>query len=314
MTNYKIGDQIATREVYGKVLAKIAEHDLRIVALDGDVKNSTYSMDFQKIFPNRFIECFIAEQNMVGVAIGLSRLGKKPFVSTFAAFLTRAFDQIRMAALSNANIAFVGSHAGVSIGEDGPSQMGLEDIAMFGAIPNSVVLHPCDVVSTAKLLPQLANHNGISYLRTLRPKTPVLYDEKEEFLIGGSKVLRQSTNDLLTIACCGITVHEALSAYEQLQKEGTSIRVIDCYSIKPIDRETIEQCCNETMKKIIITVEDHYPHGGLGDFVLSAVSGVGMVVKMAIDKIPRSGTKDELLDYEEISAKHIALKVRQLIK
>lgn len=311
---YKLGDEIATREVYGQVLAQLGDQNELIYALDGDVKNSTFSQEFKKVHPNRFIECFIAEQNMVGVALGLSKRGKIPFVSTFAAFLTRAFDQIRMAAQSKANLKFVGSHAGVSIGEDGASQMGLEDIAMFGAIPNSIIFHPCDGVSTAKILPHLVWHNGISYLRTLRPKTPVIYNSSEEFTIGGSKILRQTQNDTLTIVTAGIAVHEVLKAYELLKKEGVLVRIVDAYSIKPLDFKTLQQCINETMKQWVITVEDHYEHGGLGDFVLSTLSETGAkVLKMAVSKIPRSGTKDELLDYSRISAKHIVEKVKSLL-
>lgn len=312
--DHAIGEMIATREVYGTVLAELGRENQQIFALDGDVKNSTFSQDFLKAYPERFIECFIAEQNMVGVALGLSRQGKIPFVSTFAAFLTRAADQIRMTALSKGNVKFVGSHAGVSIGEDGASQMGLEDFALFGAIPDSIIFHPSDAVSSAKILPLMVSHTGISYLRTLRPKTPVLYDQKEEFTIGGSKVLRSSDKDVLTIVAAGITVHEALKAYEILKKKGISIRVVDCYSVKPIDKSTIEQCSNETTKKIIITVEDHYEHGGLGDFVLSAVSLLRVrVEKMAVSTFPRSGTKDELLEFAGISTQHIVEKVKQFI-
>lgn len=312
--NYEKGEEIATREVYGHVLAELGSAEQNMYALDGDVKNSTFSQDFLKAHPDRFIECFIAEQNMASVAVGLSRLGKKPFVSTFASFMTRAFDQIRMAAIGKANITFVGSHAGVSIGEDGPSQMGLEDIAMFGALPDAVVLHPSDAVSTARLLHQLVKHNGISYLRTLRPKTPVLYGNDEEFVIGGSKILRQSDEDRLTIVAAGITVFEALKAYDELKKEGINIRVVDCYSIKPIDQKTLLQCIDTSQQKIIITVEDHFEHGGLGDFVLAAVSHTGATVeKMAVTHISRSGTKDELLDDAGISAKYIVEKVKQLI-
>ncbi len=313
--NYKLGEEVATRDVYGKVLGEIANANTNIYSLDGDTKNSTFSIDFKKMHADRFIECFIAEQNMVGVGVGLSTMGKIPFVSTFAAFLTRAFDQIRMAAISKVNVKFVGSHAGVSIGEDGASQMGLEDIAMFGVFPNSVVLHPSDAVSTAKLIPHMVTHVGISYLRTLRPKIPVLYDAKEKFEIGGSKILRSSKSDVLSVVAAGITVHEAIKAYEILKKEGIIIRVLDCYSIKPIDKKTIKQCSNETINPIIITVEDHFSHGGLGDFVLEAVSGVGiMVEKMAVTHISRSGLKDELLDDAGISAKHIVTKVKSLLK
>ena len=206
LERFELGDEIPTREVYGSILGQLANTNPDIYALDGDVKNSTYAMDFQKVHPERFVECFIAEQNMVGVALGLSRLGKIPFVSTFAAFLTRAFDQVRMARLSNANMVFVGSHAGVSIGEDGASQMGLEDFALFGSILDSVILHPSDAVSTARLLSLLPSLCGISYLRTLRGKTPVIYESDEEFLIGGSKVLRKSKEDVVTVAATGVTI------------------------------------------------------------------------------------------------------------
>ncbi|MFH1832590.1 MAG: transketolase [Candidatus Levyibacteriota bacterium] len=311
--SYKIGDKIATREVYGHVLSELGNNNPFIYALDGDTKNSTYSEIFKKNHPERFIECFIAEQNMVGVAVGLSRMKKIPFVSTFAAFLTRAFDQIRMAGISQANIKFCGSHAGVSIGEDGPSQMGLEDIAMFGTIPGSLIFQPSDAVSTAKILPLLVSHIGISYFRTLRPKTSVIYNSTEKFLIGGSKIIKSSKKDTLTVVCCGITVFEALKAYEELKKKGIFIRVVDCYSIKPIDKKTIKQCANETKKPIIITVEDHYEHGGLGDFVLEAMAeSSAKVLKMAVPKISRSGSTEELLAYAQISAKHIVSKVIKL--
>lgn len=308
------GDIIATREVYGQILAQLGITNTLIYALDGDVKNSTYSQDFLKAHPDRFIECFIAEQNMVGVALGLTKLGKYPFVSTFAAFFTRAFDQIRMARISDADIKFVGSHAGVSIGEDGSSQMGLEDFALFGVLPNSVVLHPCDAISCAKLLSAIASHRGICYLRTLRAKTPVLYDATEKITIGGSKMLRSSKEDLLTIAACGITVYEALKAYEMLQKDGISVRVVDCYSIKPIDSKTLIRCVTETKENFIITVEDHFEHGGLGDFVASAISESGAhVKKMAVKKISHSGTPEQLLDDAGISASHIVAKVKSIL-
>lgn len=305
---------IATREAYGKALVEIGKKSEFVFALDAEVENSTYSEEFKKVFPQRFIECFIAEQNMVGVALGLSSRGKIPFVSTFAAFLTRAFDQIRMAAISKANIKFVGSHAGVSIGEDGPSQMGLEDISMFGSIPNSVILHPCDAVSCFKLVNQMFCFDGIFYLRTIRPKTPVIYAQNKDFKIGGSNVLKESEEDLLTIVACGITVHEALEAWEILRKEGINIRVIDCYCLKPLDTKTIIDSVNKTKKKTIITVEDHYEHGGLGDMVLSSVAKEGVkVVKMAVTRIPRSGSKEDLLEYCGINAKHIIEKVKSLI-
>lgn len=312
--DYKLGDLIATREVYGDILGKLGDSDDRIYSLDGDTKNSTFSLDFKKAHPDRFIECFIAEQNMVGVALGLSVVGKIPFVSTFAAFLTRAFDQIRMSAVSKGNVKFVGSHVGVSIGEDGASQMGLEDIAMFGVLPDSVVLHPSDAVSTAKLLPQMVSHKGISYLRTLRPKTAILYESTEAFPIGGSKILRQAQDDILTVVAAGITVHESLKAYEILKNEGIFIRIVDAYSIKPIDKKTLVKSLKETKKNILLTVEDHFSHGGLGDFVLEAVAETGAtVIKMAVTKISHSGLKDELLDDAGISAKHIVEKVKSLL-
>ncbi|HLD01742.1 MAG TPA: transketolase [Patescibacteria group bacterium] len=315
MTNYKKGEEIATREVYGQVLAELGDSDPLIYALDAEVKNSTFSQDFLKAHPERFIECFIAEQNMVSMAAGLSRLGKKPFVSTFAAFLTRGFDQIRMAAIGKANIRFCGSHSGVSIGEDGPSQMGLEDIAMFGTIPDAVIFHPSDAVSTAKLVASLVNQQGISYLRTLRPATPVLYENNEQFEVGGSKILRSAQNDTLTIVAAGITVHEALKAYEELQNKGISVRIVDCYSIKPIDKKTLVTCLKETKQKTIITVEDHFIHGGLGDFVLDAVSDTGATVKkLAVDHISRSGKKDELLADAGINADSIVKTVTKLLQ
>lgn len=307
---YSLDEEIATREVYGAVLAEIGKNDTAIYALDAEVKNSTFSQDFKKVFPDRFVECFIAEQNMVGVAVGMARAGKKPFVSTFAAFLTRAFDQIRMAGIGHANIAFVGSHSGVSIGEDGSSQMGLEDMAMFGTIPNSVVIHPADAVTTVAMLPILAEHNGISYLRTLRPKTKVLYKHDEEFHIGGSKLLRSSKSDIVTIAATGITVFEALKAYDLLKAKGIDVRVVDCYSVKPVDKEALLESLKQTKKQIVVTVEDHFEHGGLGDFVLEALSSSGAIVKkLAVDHFSRSGKGTELLKDAEIDADAIVKTV-----
>jgi len=313
---YEKGKEIATREVFGKVLSGLSDQIKNIYALDGDVKNSTFSEDFFKTHPGRSIEGYIAEQNMVSVAVGLSRLKKIPFVATFAAFLTRAADQIRMARVSEANIKFVGSHVGVSIGEDGPSQMGLEDIALFGAIPDSIIFQPCDAVSATKLIPHMAAHKGISYMRTLRSKTPVIYNNEEEFSPGGSKLLRKSADDELTIIASGITVFEALKAADELKKENINVRVMDCYCIKPIDKIMLNKCLEETKKKILITVEDHYEHGGLGDFVISAVDGTkAKISKMAVTKISRSGTKDELLNDAGINFSHIIAKVKeQLMK
>jgi transketolase len=307
--NRKIGDSVATREAYGDALAKIAASSSRVVGLDGDTKNSTFSEKLLKSHPDRFFEMFIAEQNMVGVATGLSARGKIPFVSTFAAFLTRAYDQIRMAGVSRSNVKFCGSHVGVSIGEDGPSQMGLEDIAMFRPIPGSMILYPCDAVSTEKLVAEAARRPGICYIRTTRPKTPVLYSNDEPFLIGGSKVLRKSGNDRVTVIGAGITVHEALDAASKLESEGIAIRVIDAYSVKPIDAGTILSAAMETGGRIVV-VEDHYQEGGLGDAVLEAVGNQAKVVRLAVREIPRSGPPEALLDKYGISSKHIVQAVK----
>jgi transketolase len=306
--------EYATREVFGEVLVKMGEKNKAIYALDADVKNSTFTETFQKAIPNRFGECYIAEQNMVSVAVGLSRLGKIPFVATFAAFFTRSADQIRMARVSEANIKFVGSHVGVSIGEDGPSQMGLEDISLFGTMPDTVVLQPADAISTVKLVPQMIMQKGFFYMRTLRSKTPVIYDSNEEFQIGGSKILRESTTDQLTVAATGITVFEAIKAADELKKEGINVRVVDCYSINPVDKDTLTKCFNETKRKIVITVEDHFEHGGMGDFVAGALANEnGQIIKMAVTKISQSGTKDELLDDAGISAIHIHAMVKEMV-
>ncbi|MEM4520792.1 MAG: transketolase [Candidatus Bathyarchaeia archaeon] len=308
-TNYRIGDMITTREAFGRALMKLGEQNERLVVLDGDVKNSTFTMYFFEKFPERSLQCYIAEQNMVSIAVGIQTQGFDVFLATFASFLTRAFDQIRMAAYSRANLKICGSHAGVSIGEDGPSQMGLEDIAMFRAIYGSAVLYPCDAVSAEKLTWAMANYEGISYIRTTRPRTPVIYSNDEEFHIGGSKVLRWSKNDETTVIACGITVHEALKAYDMLKNEGIKIRVIDCYSIKPIDAETLIKAAEET--RHIITVEDHYPEGGMGE----AVASLGLKPHiLAIRKMPHSGKPHELLAEQGIDAKGIARKVKELIQ
>ncbi len=318
LSEFHLGDMVATREVYGKMLAEIAKNNDKIIALDAEVKNSTYSQDFQKVFPDRFIECFIAEQNMVSVAAGLSRLGYIPFVSTFAVFFTRAFDQIRMARLSEANIKFVGSHAGVSIGEDGASQMGLEEFAIFGSLPDSIILQPSDAVSATKLLEEMVNLSGIVYLQTLRPKTAVIYSNDEEFPIGGSKILKQvqddGKKDELTIVATGITVQEALKTYDQLKKENILVRVVDCYSIKPIDKKTLIDSSRATKKPILLTVEDHFAHGGLGDFVLDAVRDEKVrVEKMAVEHISHSGKENETLALAGIDAAHIVEKIKSLL-
>jgi transketolase len=307
----EIGSQVATREAYGDALVKLVEQDPRVIALDGDTKNSTFSQKLLDQHADHFLEMFIAEQNMVGVAAGLSACDKIPFVSTFAAFLSRAFDQIRMARISRANISFVGSHCGVSIGQDGPSQMGLEDIAMFRAVPDSVVLYPSDAVSTERLVALMADHQGISYLRTTRPKTAVLYSPDETFRIGGSKVLESSETDRVTLVAAGVTLHEALKAHSMLRLDGLDVRVIDAYSVKPIDADTLARAAEATGQ--IIVVEDHYWDGGLGDAVLDAVGNRCQVHKIAVRGVPRSGTPEQLLRAFGLGAEAIANRVRQVV-
>ncbi len=309
-TAYKIGDSVATREAYGDAIARLGATDDRVVALDADVKNSTFSEKFEHKYPDRFYQTFIAEQAMIGSAMGLASRGAIPFPSTFAAFLTRAYDFIRMAAISNLNIKMAGSHAGVSIGEDGPSQMALEDLAMMRAQPNIAVLYPCDGVSTERLVERAAYHPGPVYMRTSRPKTPVIYGPDEPFEVGGLKVLRQSGSDEATVVGGGVTVFEALKAYDELKKRGVNIRVIDLYSLQPIDAATLLRCARETQGRVI-TVEDHYAGGGIGDAVASAIAPEGFTVRrLAVREVPRSGTPDQLLDRYGISARHIVAAVR----
>lgn len=305
---YKAGDLVATREAFGAALARLGDADSRVVALDGDVKNSTFSEKFEAVHPERFYQCFIAEQVMIGAAMGLAARGAIPFASTFAAFMTRAGDFIRMAAISKVNVKLVGSHAGVSIGEDGPSQMALEDLAMMTAQPGFVVLYPSDAVSAERLIAEAARHDGPVYIRASRPKTPVIYDNSDTFPIGGSKTLRTSDRDVATIIGAGITVFEALKAYDDLAGRGVSVRVIDLYSVEPVDAPALLQAARETGR--LITVEDHYLSGGLGDAVARAVAPAGATVtRLAVREIPRSGTPDELVDLYGISARHIVATV-----
>ncbi|MGA2400998.1 MAG: transketolase [Syntrophobacteraceae bacterium] len=303
---------VATRMAYGRALVRIFPSYPTVVSLDGEVSNSTGAEQFKEAYPERFFEMYIAEQNMAGAALGFSRRGKIPFVSTFAAFLSRAFDQIRMSQYSDANIKFVGSHAGVSIGQDGPSQMGLEDIALFRAVLGSVVLYPSDAVSTDHLVEEAAKHTGIVYIRTTRMDTPIIYDANEVFVIGGSKVLKKSDRDVATVVAAGVTLHEALKAYEELRKQGILIRVIDLYSIKPLDETTLREAASAT--GLIITVEDHYPEGGIGEAVRSALAAFCVPVhSLAVRSKPKSGKPEELLDYEEISENAIVRKVKSLL-
>lgn len=308
-TTYSKNKPVATRKAYGNALVRIFLEFPNMVVLDAEVSNSTYAEIFRKANPANFFEMYIAEQNMIGTALGLSKRGKIPFVSTFAAFFTRAHDQIRMSQYSDANIKFVGSHAGVSIGEDGPSQMGLEDIALFRSMLGSTVLYPSDAVSTEKLVKEAVKHTGNVYIRTTRKDTSILYNPNENFSIGGSKILRSSSEDLVTVAAAGITVHEALSACKQLLKHGISIRVIDLYSVKPLDETTLQKAAEET--KAVIVVEDHFAEGGIGEAVKSALGNAGNVISLAVRKIPSSGKPEELISYEEISQEAIIRKVRE---
>jgi transketolase len=310
--NYKKGEAVATREAYGNALVRLGEVDARIVAMDGDTKNSTFSEKFLKKFADRFFECFIAEQNMVGVATGFGARGKVPFASTFAAFFTRAHDQIRMAGHSSANIKLAGSHVGVSIGEDGGSQMGLEDLATMRAVVGSTVLYPSDAVSTEKLVEQMALTQGIVFLRTSRPKTPVIYDNNEEFPLGGAKILRQSAGDKATVVGAGVTLFEALKAADELAKQGIGITVIDAYSVKPLAKDVLRAAAQRTHNQVIV-VEDHYPEGGLGDAVAGELSADGVRVhKLAVCELPRSGKPEELLAKYGIDAAAIVKKVKTL--
>jgi transketolase len=314
LPRYDVGEEVATRKAYGDALAALGTARGDIVAVDGEVSNSTFAEIFAKAHPERYFEMYIAEQQLLAAAVGLQARGWNPFASTFAAFFSRAYDFIRMAAISRANLRLAGSHAGVSIGEDGPSQMALEDIASLRAIHSSTVLHPCDANQTAKLVVAMADTDGIVFLRTLRPNTPVIYDADEEFRVGGSRVLRSSDEDDLTIVGAGITVHEALKAADILGEEEISARVIDLYSIKPIDADTLQAAAEATGR--IITVEDHFPEGGVGDAVLAALAEKGdpaRVVKLAVREMPRSGKAAELLNAYGIDAEHIVAAARQLV-
>jgi transketolase len=312
---YKLGDEVATRTAYGDALKAVGAARPTVVALDAEVSNSTYAEKFGQAYPDRFFEMFIAEQQMVAAAVGMQVRDYVPFASTFAAFLARAYDFVRMAAISRANIKLSGSHAGVSIGEDGPSQMALEDIAIFRAVHGSTVLHPCDANQMARLVADVVDREGIVYLRTIRGKTKVIYPPGESFPIGGSRTLHRSEDDQVTIVAAGTTVDEALSAYDQLRAEGIRARVIDAYSIKPIDAATLAQAARDT--GLLVTVEDHWPEGGLGDAVLAALATgeqpLARVVKIAVRDMPGSGTPEELRAAAGIDAAHIVETVRPLV-
>lgn len=303
--------EVPTRTAYGNALERIFHAFPQIVSIDGEVSNSTRADRFKEAHPNHFFEMYIAEQNMAGVALGLARRGRIPFASSFSAFQSRAHDQWRMAQYSDANIKVVGSHAGTSIGQDGPSQMGLEDIAMFRGILDSVVLYPCDAISCEKLVEAAARHDGFVYIRTTRMATPIIYDADAPIEIGGCGILRESASDVATVVGAGVTVHEALKAADILAADGIAIRVIDLYSVKPLDDDTLRRAAEET--GLIITVEDHYPAGGIGEAVCAALASDAVPVHtLAVTKRPMSGSPAELLDYEGISAHAIARTVREL--
>jgi transketolase len=308
-------DGVATRKAFGEALAALAaRHD--VVALDAEVSNSTYTEDFQKVAADRFFEFYIAEQAMVGAAVGLQALGKSVFASTFGAFFTRAYDFVRMAAISRAHLRLAGSHAGVSIGEDGPSQMALEDLAMMRAVQGSSVLYPADGPSTAALTEAMADLNGIAFMRTTREKTPVLYGSDESFPVGGSKLHGAGADDRVTLVGAGVTLFECLKAVETLAGDGIPARVIDCYSIKPIDAEGLRSALRET--GLLVTVEDHWIDGGLGDAVLAALAEggeelSGRVVKIGVTEMPMSGKPEELREWAGISADRIAERVRAFV-
>ncbi|XP_031833016.1 transketolase-like protein 2 isoform X1 [Nomia melanderi] len=314
--SYKLGEQVATRLAYGTALAKLAKNNPRVIALDGDTKNSTYAEKIKTVDPARFIEGFIAEQNVVGVAIGAAcRDRTVAFVSAFATFFTRAFDQIRMGAISQTNVNFVGSHCGVSIGEDGPSQMGLEDVAMFRTIPGSTVFYPSDAVSTERAIELAANTKGVCFVRTSRPATSILYKNEEPFAVGKGKVVKSSAKDQVLVVGAGVTLHEALKAADELSKAGVNVRVIDPFTIKPLDAQLIVKNAKEVGGKVV-TVEDHYAEGGLGDAVLSAVALERNIIvkKLAVLEVPRSGPPTALLEKYGISASKIVAAVQEVLK
>ncbi|WP_406101068.1 transketolase [Streptomyces sp. NBC_01003] len=315
LPRYETGDEVATRDAYGRALAAVGTARGDVVALDGEVSDSTRSEFFVKEHPDRFFECYIAEQQLVATSVGMATRGWVPYASTFAAFLTRAYDFVRMAAISGAGINLVGSHAGVAIGQDGPSQMGLEDLAMFRAMYGSTVLYPCDANQTAKLVAEMADLEGIRYLRTSRGDTPVIYSPTEEFPIGGSKVLRASGEDRLTVVSAGVTLHEALKAAELLDREGVHVRVIDLYSVKPVDRSTLREAAEST--GCLLTVEDHRAEGGIGDSVLDAFADgrpVPRLVRLAVRTMPGSASPAEQLHAAGIDAESIAAAARLVVE
>ncbi|PSL01532.1 transketolase [Haloactinopolyspora alba] len=314
LPTYEAGDSVATRTAFGAALAALGSARPEVVGLDGEVADSTRMQKFADAHPDRFFECYIAEQQLVAAALGMQARGWIPYVATFAAFLTRAYDIVRMAAISGADLRLVGSHAGVAIGQDGPSQMGLEDLAAFRAVHGSVVLYPCDANQAAALVTALADYPGIAYLRTTRGDTPVLYSADEEFSIASSRVLRSSADDQVTVAAAGITVHEALQAADELAQQGVRARVIDLYSVKPVDAQTLRDAAAATGN--IVTVEDHWPEGGLGDAVLDVFSHGDPsphVLKLAVHGMPGSATPAEQMRAAGIDHTAIAEAVQYLV-
>jgi transketolase len=313
LPTYKKGEKVATRKAYGDTLKALGARPT-VVALDGEVSNSTFAEEFAKAYPDRYFEMFIAEQQMVATAVGMSVRHYIPFVSTFAAFFTRAHDFIRMAAISQANIRLSGSHAGVEIGEDGPSQMALEDLAMMRAVHGSTVLYPSDATSTAQLVKAMADQHGISYMRTTRGAYPVLYDDGTKFPIGGSKLVRSDPNDRVVLIGAGVTLHNCLAAADQLEAEGMKTRVIDLYSVKPVDKVTLQEAAALTRGRLVV-VEDHYPEGGIGAAVMEALAAdmdPPRIVHLAVRGLPGSGKPAELMDKAEISARHIVAAAKRL--
>ncbi|MFJ1647236.1 transketolase [Streptomyces sp. NPDC088258] len=315
LPRYDVGDEVATRDAFGKALAALGTAREDVVVLDGEVGDSTRAEFFAKEHPERYFECYIAEQQMVAAAVGMQALGLSPYASTFAAFLTRAHDFVRMAAVSRASLTLVGSHAGVAIGQDGPSQMGLEDLAMFRAIPGSTVLHPCDANQAAQLVATTHELSGVRYLRTLRGKTPVIYGPDERFPIGGSRTLRRSDADRVTLIGAGTTVHECVAAADALAREGIAVRVIDLYSVKPADETALAAAADDT--DCLITVEDHHPEGGIGDAVAEVFAdgrpAPKRLVRLAVGNVPGSATPEEQLRSAGIDAESVAAAVRLLV-
>jgi transketolase len=315
LPSYALGEEVATRKAYGDTLKALGDGRGDVVALDGEVSNSTFAEIFRDAHPDRYFEMYIAEQQMVAAAVGIQVRGWKPFASTFAAFLTRAYDFVRMAAISRANIKLCGSHAGVSIGEDGPSQMALEDLAAFRAVHGSTVLYPSDANQTAKLVEAMADLDGIVFLRTTRANTPVIYGSDDEFPVGGSTVVRSSDRDEVTLIGAGITLHESLKAADALADKDVNARVIDLYSVKPVDVETLRAAAEATGGRFVVA-EDHWPEGGLADAVLAALADSDdrpRVVHLAVRDMPGSGTPAELLAAAGIDADHIASAARELV-